>query len=266
MTHARGEKPARSYTPGSIATALSYIVPRGRFCTLGVAVIGCLAVPATVAWADNCSTLSDCFGTAGAAASTVAALVVLVALGPLLTRALAGLGRTADEADVLADAKKRPSAPLTGSAEPPLPRWSEGELRRELARTTTGRTILKNLPASTKFRAYTITVGDDRNAYYKPRENAIYVPSHYSSVEATPTASHEAIHADQYVNHGRPKDRNDLIEMEVEAKNKGLDVYEEMGRPRVPYGYEIESAARSRSRKAYENEVRELYKRHYGVE
>ena len=86
-----------------------------------------------------------------------------------------------------------------------------------------------------------------------------------TSLEAAPTAAHEAVHADQVVNHNRPRDGNDKVDMEVEAKNAGLDVYEQMGKPAVPDGYGDESAFRGRDRAGYNEAVRNTYRKLYGV-
>lgn len=147
----------------------------------------------------------------------------------------------------------------------PAPKWTEAEIKAEWKKTEAGTAILKNLPASTQFKSYVRPPGDNRNAYYSPKENTIYIPSDYTSVQAAPTAGHEAVHADQVVNHKRPKDPNDKIEMEVEAKNAGLDVYDQMGKPDTPYNYKAESKFRSSDPDGYNKAVRDQYKKHYGI-
>lgn len=64
---------------------------------------------------------------------------------------------------------------------------------------------------------------------------------------------------------GRPKNKLDLIEMEVEAKNHGLNVYDQMGQPSLPYNYKSESDFRKRDKAGYEKRVRETYKKLYKV-
>lgn len=144
-------------------------------------------------------------------------------------------------------------------------KWSEAEIRAEWAKTEAGKKILAKLPASTKFKSYKKKPGENRNAYYSPSENAIYVPSSYTSREAAPTAGHEAVHADQSVNQNRPTDDNDKIEMEVEAKNAGLDVYDQMGKPSTPYDYKSESEFRGRDSTGYNDAVKKTYKKLYNV-
>jgi hypothetical protein len=145
------------------------------------------------------------------------------------------------------------------------PKWSVADIKAEWAKTARGKEILKNLPASTKFEAYEKPPGDKTNAYYDPKTNTVYIPASYTSAEAAPTAGHESVHADQVVNHGRPKDNADLIEMEVEAKNAGLDVYDQMGKPALPYNYKSESDFRAKDQAAYDAAVRAHYKKQYGV-
>jgi hypothetical protein len=115
------------------------------------------------------------------------------------------------------------------------------------------------------FKSYERKAGETRNAFYRHSEKAIYIPSSYTSTEAAPTAGHEAVHADQRGNHGRPKDGNDRLEMEVEAKNAGLDVYEQMGRPALPYNYEKEADFRKKDPAAYDELVRSHYRKRYGI-
>ena len=57
----------------------------------------------------------------------------------------------------------------------------------------------------------------------------------------------------------------DKIEMEVEAKNAGLDVYDQMGKPDTPYNYKAESKFRSSDPDAYNKAVRDQYKKYYGI-
>ena len=156
------------------------------------------------------------------------------------------------------------SAPAAGGGAG-APKWTEADIKAEWAKTERGKEILKNLPPDTKFKAYEKKAGEERNAFYRHSEKTIYIPSSYTSAEAAPTAGHEAVHADQRGNHGRPKNDADRLEMEVEAKNAGLDVYEQMGRPALPYDYQSEADMRKKDPKAYDDLVRETYRKHYGI-
>lgn len=156
----------------------------------------------------------------------------------------------------------KPPAPLAACAKP---KWSEEEIKAQWQKTAAGKSVLSKLPASTAFKAYTKKAGDSMNAYYKPGENAIYIPDSYTSIQAAPTAGHEALHAYQSVTQGRPKNGNDKIEMEVEAKNLGLDIYGQMGKPALPYNYKDEYAFRERDAKGYDAAVRKAYKKLYNV-
>ena len=124
--------------------------------------------------------------------------------------------------------------------------------------------MLNKLPPSTKFKGYDKKPGDSRVAYYSPKQNTIYIPNEYSSEEAAPTAAHEATHAYQCAKEGRPKSPQDKIEMEVEAKNVGLDVYGEMGK-KGPPSYKKEAEFRAKDPDGYEKAVRFHYKKRYGV-
>jgi uncharacterized Zn-binding protein involved in type VI secretion len=148
-------------------------------------------------------------------------------------------------------------APSTGQ------KWTADEIKQEWQKTERGKQILQSLPKSTQFKAYKKSPGESRNAYYRP--DAIYIPDEYTSVEAAPTAAHEAVHADQVQNHKRPVDANDKIEMEVEAKNAGLDVYEQMNRPPTPYNYKAEADFRKSNQDAYNEAVRKLYRKNYNI-
>jgi hypothetical protein len=161
----------------------------------------------------------------------------------------------------IADISDRKAAPKPSDG----PKWSEEEIKAEWKKTKTGKRILANLPSTTKFKAYVAKAGDTTNARYSPSENTIYIPSHYTSKEASPTAAHEAVHADQHMNQKRPKSKMDLVEMEVEAKNSGLDVYEEMGKPPVPYSYADESEFRARDPEGYNEQVRRVYRKLYNI-
>jgi hypothetical protein len=143
------------------------------------------------------------------------------------------------------------------------PKWTVAELKAEWQKTARGREILANLPPDTKFMAYEKRPGDQENAYYDPNDKTIYIPASYTSAEAAPTAAHEAVHADQHINHGRPTDFADKIEMEVEAKNAGLDVYDQLGQPALPYNYKTESDARAADQAAYDAWVRQIYTDYY---
>lgn len=143
-------------------------------------------------------------------------------------------------------------------------KWSEAAIKAEWSKTARGKEILKNLPKETTFKAYEKKAGDIRVAHYERATRTIYIPSSYSSKEAAPTAAHEAVHADQHLNHFRPLNQPDVIAMEVEAKHAGLDVWEQMGRPKVPYNHEGEADLRKRDPKAYDDLVREAYKKTYG--
>lgn len=154
--------------------------------------------------------------------------------------------------------------PASGAA-PSGPKWTKEEIIAEWKKTARGTEILKALPGDTKFVPYKRGPGDNRNAYYSPGENAIYIPEDYTSAEAAPTAAHEAVHADQCMNHGRPKSDLDKLEMEVEAKNAGLDVYEQLGKPTLPYNYEKERAIRAKDQKVYDNLIRDTYRKAYKI-
>lgn len=82
---------------------------------ISLTVASALLVPA-ISWADNCSGLSDCFPTATAAALVLAALVVAVALLPIILEALAGVAVSAAEAELLGVA----AAGLAASLAPEL--------------------------------------------------------------------------------------------------------------------------------------------------
>ncbi|HEX8336023.1 MAG TPA: hypothetical protein VF621_04795, partial [Pyrinomonadaceae bacterium] len=154
-------------------------------------------------------------------------------------------------------AKSKPVAPCPKSEQ----KWSEEGIKDEWRKTKAGKSVLAKLPKDTKFKAYEKKAGDSKNAYYRPKENAIYIPGSYTSAEAAPTAGHEALHAYQSVTQGRPKGKSDLIEMEVEAKNLGLDIYGQMGKPSLPYNYKDEYAFRERDAKGYDAAVRKAYKK-----
>jgi uncharacterized Zn-binding protein involved in type VI secretion len=144
-------------------------------------------------------------------------------------------------------------------------KWSEAEIKAEWAKTKSGKEVLDKLPPSTKFKSYKPKGGEKANAKYSPKEDAILIPEHYTSKQAAPTAAHEATHADQVVNRKLGKKKSEIIEMEVEAKNKGLDVYDEMGKPDTPYDYTSESKMRAKDQAKYDEAVREKYKKHYGI-
>jgi len=93
------------------------------------------------------------------------------------------------------------------------------------------------------------------------RKRVILIPTSYSSVEAAPTVAHEATHAYQWSAHGEPRDLEALIERDVEARNAGLDVYEQMGRPALPYNYAREADERAKDPVAYDQSVREWLSR-----
>jgi hypothetical protein len=144
-------------------------------------------------------------------------------------------------------------------------KWTEDEIKAEWKKTEAGKKIIEKLPSSTKFKSYTRKPGDKRNAYYSPKDNTIYIPNDYNSREAAPTAAHEVVHADQVINKGRPKDSMDKIKMEVEAKNAGLNVYDQMGKPSLPYNYKSESEFRERDPEGYNEAVRKAYKKRYSI-
>ena len=156
-------------------------------------------------------------------------------------------------------------AGATGGAKSPGPKWTKEDIIAEWKKSEKGKEILSKLPPDTEFKSYKKKPGESRNAYYSMKENAIYIPEEYTSVEAAPTAAHEAVHADQVVNGKRPKSNTDLVEMEVEAKNAGLQVYEDLGRPSVPYNYKDEADMRKKNPKAYDELVRKHYKKLYKV-
>jgi hypothetical protein len=158
----------------------------------------------------------------------------------------------------------KPPAPLAACAKAGEA-WSEEGIKAQWKNTAAGKDVLSKLPSSTKFQAYAKKAGDNMNAYYQPGENTIYIPDCYTSIQAAPTAGHEALHAYQSVVQGRPKDGNDKIEMEVEAKNLGLNIYGQMGKPDLPYNYKDEYAFRERDAKGYETAVRNSYKKLYNV-
>jgi len=165
------------------------------------------------------------------------------------------MGEVADEGSVPPTSERAPSA-----------KWTADEIKAEWQKTKAGKAVIKNFPPSTQFKGYSRKSGDTRNAYYVPKENTIYIPNEYTSLQAAPTAGHEAVHADQFVNHKRPKDKNDMIEMEVEAKNAGLDIYDQMKKPATPYDYARESEFRERNPEGYNKAVRATYRKLYGVD
>jgi hypothetical protein len=143
-------------------------------------------------------------------------------------------------------------------------KWSKAEIKAELRKTARGMEILTNMPPGIDFKAFERKPGDERGGYFNRAERTIYIPSSFSSKEAAPAADHEAVHADQTLNQLRPRDELDRLEMEVEAKNAGLDVWEQMGRPERSYE-QGEADWRKRDPKGYEDAVREHYKKHYGI-
>jgi hypothetical protein len=127
-----------------------------------------------------------------------------------------------------------------------------------------GKEILRDLPATTKFKSYESQPGSKTVAYYNTREDTIYIPASYTSLQAAPTAAHEAIHAIQEKTEPRAG-KVRMVEQEVEAKHAGLDVYEQLGRPAVPYQAEAESRFREGDRAKYEELVRRHYRGVYHV-
>jgi len=157
------------------------------------------------------------------------------------------------------------SAPAAASSvtDPAQPRWTEAGIRAELEKTPKGREILSHLPAGVQFRPWVRQPADKALALYKRTERVILIPTSYSSVEAAPTVAHEATHAYQWSAHGEPRDLEALIERDVEARNAGLDVYEQMGRPALPYNYAREADERAKDPVAYDQSVREWYREVY---
>ncbi len=157
------------------------------------------------------------------------------------------------------------ATPNTGPEGNSTPNWSEKEIKEEWAKTEEGKKVMKELPPDTKFAGFDKKPGASANASYDPETNTINIPNQYTSKEAAPTAAHEATHAHQSITQGRPDGQADLLNMEVEAKKTGLTVYEEMGRPKLPYNYEAEANFFKKDPVGYENKVREVYAKLYKI-
>lgn len=149
-------------------------------------------------------------------------------------------------------------------------KWQVEEIKKILRKTKTGARLLGQLPPKVSFGVLKSKEAD-KHAEYNSTQQTIFIRGDLTSLQAAPLAAHEILHAYQYINEGRPEGQTrefkiaDQVAMEVEAKNAGLDVYEELGKPGVPYPYKEESERRKQDPLQFEFDLRQTYQKKYSA-
>lgn len=156
----------------------------------------------------------------------------------------------------LSDQPLKPVAPGAGAQQ-----WKAEEVVGHMLKSKTARAIIEKRPPGVAIVCDPNRPEDSRGAYNRKR-NVIRLAPDLSSAAAAPIVAHELLHAHQQQVQGRPTSFEDLLDMEVEAKNAGLDTYEELGFPPTD-GYEDEWEFRREDQQAYDHAVREMYREAY---